>query len=46
MDGPTLHLSSDQWDDEFDGALDGNSITIKYDFDGDGTYESDFTFTH
>lgn len=44
-DGGTLHLSSDQFGDEFDGGLDGDKITIKYDFDGNGAYESDFTFT-
>jgi hypothetical protein len=45
MDGPTLHLSSAEFDDAFDGAMDGKNVTIKYDFDGDGAYESDFTFT-
>jgi hypothetical protein len=44
-DGGTLHLSSDHFGDEFDGAVDGDKITIKYDFDGDGGYESDFTFS-
>ncbi|MGH7585018.1 MAG: hypothetical protein ACREMH_02120 [Gemmatimonadales bacterium] len=43
-DGGDVHFSSEEFGDEFWGMRDGNSITLTYDFDGDGYQETEFTF--
>jgi hypothetical protein len=44
LDGRDLLFTSDAYSDEFEGTVDGNAVAITYDFDGDGEYESHFTF--
>jgi hypothetical protein len=39
-----IDFSSDAFNDEFTGTLDGETLEIDYDRDGDGVAETDFTF--
>ena len=45
VNGNQMLFSSEHYGDEFTAVRNGNSITLTYDFDGDGYYETDFTFT-
>lgn len=43
-EGEELYFRSWPYGDEFDGTIGDGAVVITYDFDGDGEYESHFTF--
>ena len=42
--GDDLSFSSEAFGDRIDGGVDGGDVYLVYDFDGDGQYETEFTF--
>jgi hypothetical protein len=44
QDGRDLFFVSDANDDEFRGVLEADAVLVAYDFDGDGEYDTEFTF--
>ncbi|MDQ3697598.1 MAG: hypothetical protein M3373_06185 [Gemmatimonadota bacterium] len=42
--GNSITFHSDEFDDQFSGSLSGDEITVDYDFDGDGSADTEFVF--
>jgi hypothetical protein len=42
--GDDLSFSSEAYGDRIDGGVDDGDVYLVYDFDGDGQYETEFTF--